>query len=612
MSLRGGSGDVDPTRVDREPPAFPQVGDPRTGAHGVPSSQPLFSQPDRADLPAQETAVSTEPVTRPRGQGRIRWAVAGLATLLVVAVVGGVLLLSGPRAGAPSVVEYYVPADTAGYVELRLDFPGDQRDQLAAFMSRFPGFADPAAFQRKVDESLDSILRSTSADVDWTNDVAPWFGGQVAMFGQPMTQSVGTPPAIVVALTVKDRARLDALIDERLANVQVEAREHQGQTVRTLTHGPSGERISFVVTDEVVLVGTRVEDIQAALDVKAGSKPALAQDAFYLQQLGSLHADRLGTSYYDGARVAEVSPAVPDVLGMGCMDAFQASALTRSVGEARAEGDHIAMTARSQAPTGTNVPPLPENRASVLTAAMPASTIAYFEARQVGASVRAAASQFLDCLETSAEAPFEPRALEQFLGTEPESYLDFIGDLGVALTFEDGVPGGGLIATVDDEAVARQRLERLLATVRAFASFGGEGITVEDVEHNGVTMTVFSFRSLAPGIPDASLSVTVANGRLYMGVNDFVTDALDRESADSLAGNAALQTALAAGGTDNAGLMYVDIVRVRELVETAMSADDRARYEAEVKPFIQPLTSAAVVHRSDNGMLVTNVFLYVE
>jgi hypothetical protein len=218
----------------------------------------------------------------------------------------------------------------------------------------------------------------------------------------------------------------------------------------------------------------------------------------------------------------------------------------------------------------------------------------------------------LECLEASPEAPFEPRALEQFLGTEPESYLDFVGDLGVALTFEDGVPGGGLIATVDDEAVARQRLERLLAAVRAFASFGGEGVTVKDVEHNGVPMTVFSFESLPSGVPDASLSVTVANGRLYMGVNDFVADALDRESADSLAGNAGLQAALAVGGTDNAGLMYVDIARVRELAETAMPADDRARYDAEAKPFIDPLTRAAVVHRSDNGMVVSNVFLYVE
>ena len=114
----------------------------------------------------------------------MRWLVAGLATVLVLALVGGVLVLAAPRAGAPSATAHYVPADTGMYAEIRLDLPGDQHDNLAAFMSHFPGFADQAAFQQKIDESLNSVLNSRSnGQLDWTNDVKPWFGGQIAVFG---------------------------------------------------------------------------------------------------------------------------------------------------------------------------------------------------------------------------------------------------------------------------------------------------------------------------------------------------------------------------------------------------------------------------------------------
>jgi hypothetical protein len=43
-----------------------------------------------------------------------------------------------------------------------------------------------------------------------------------------------------------------------------------------------------------------------------------------------------------------------------------------------------------------------------------------------------------------------------------------------------------------------------------------------------------------------------------------------------------------------------------------MPESERSEYEAEVKPFLAPLTSVAVVNRTDNGMMVGHVFLYVE
>src|SRR5207247_952257 len=132
----------------------------------------------------------------------LRWLVAAVATVLVVVLVAGAFFLAGPRVGTPSVVAHFAPANTADYVEVRLDLPGDQHDRLASFLSHFPGFADQASLQQKLDDTLSQALKSHDSGLDWQTDVAPWFGGQVAFFG------AGAGPSFTAALSVKDRTSL--------------------------------------------------------------------------------------------------------------------------------------------------------------------------------------------------------------------------------------------------------------------------------------------------------------------------------------------------------------------------------------------------------------------
>jgi hypothetical protein len=604
---------------DREPPVFNRVGDERSDNSSSTSGAPLFTSVDDRSSLAADTVV-TAPVARPTSRGRLRWAVAGLATILVFVLVGGVLVLAQPRAGSPSVVEYYVPADTAAYFDMRLDLPGDQQDNLAAFMSHFPGFADPAAFQQKLDEMLDQVLQRVDSGLEWQRDVEPWFGGQIGVYGQTLTPTEGTPPSMVAALTVKDRAALEAFLSGRLADHEVDTVDHQGSQIRSFTNDPSGDRVSYAVTNELLLVSPRLEDIQTALDVKAGIKPALAQDQFYLQQLGALHSDRLGTAYYDMGRVMDSMQAAAgespvEMFGTECLADLQASSRARYVAEVRAEDDHLEITTRAQPPTGDNVPPLPQNKATALAASMPGDALAYAEFRQVGANARAMIAAFLQCLDEApqGEQPFDPRMIEQFLGVAPEDYLDFVDDAAVAITFENDRPGGGLVATVDDEAVASQRVDRLVTSVRAFVAFGDDdSLTVEEIDHNGATVTIFTVASTAPDAPPMSVAVSVANGRLYIGLEDFVTSALDRQQADSLAASASFQSAIAAGGAENAGVMFVDVARARAALESTMDESARDEYETEAKPFLEPLTTVSVVNRSENGIAVAHIFVHVE
>ena len=604
---------------DRQPPAFPSVGGPDS-SHETDTTLFTSAEPFAgAERPAVESAesVPAEAVSNGRIGGRHRWAVAGVATIALIGVIGAFVLFSGPRPGTPSPVAHFAPADVTTYVEVRLDLPGDQRDRLAEFMSHFPGFADQASFERKLDETFNSMLRSSDSGLDWARDIEPWFDGQLAIFSsEPVeTDSITAPQNMSIVAMVTDRTALEALIAQKMGDTTTVDEDYNGVVVRTVEDesGPGG---SFAITDEALVVAISSDEVKAALDVRADRAPGLADDEFFLAQLGSLHADRLATVYFEHDPTVSIDPmdvprGLPFDLPMGCASELTSAGAVRALAEVRAEGDRMTLTARAR-PSGTDGLPLPPNEPSVLSASMPSDTVAYFEMRQLGASISHRLGRLIDCIGGMEGGP-DLGQLERFLGTSPESYFDFVDDAAVAVSFTDDEPTGGMIATVDDETVARTRVERLLTTIRALAGLG-DSVAVTEQEHAGATLTVVTIAGglSSEGLSSTSFAITVANGRLYMGMGDFVVQALDRTAGDSLAGNPRFSAALSAGGTISAGVGYLDLARLRTVAEAGMDPAGRTSYETDSRPFIEPLSHLAFIARTENDIVVSNVFLYVE
>ena len=167
---------------------------------------------------------------------------------------------------------------------------------------------------------------------------------------------------------------------------------------------------------------------------------------------------------------------------------------------------------------------------------------------------------------------------------------------------------------MNDEAVATARMERILSALRLVAGMGGDdGISIDEQEHGDATITVINLgRDLVPGTDGHSLAVSVTRGRLYIGLDDFVTRALDQSEADSLATAPRLQDALNSAGHENAALVYVDLTALRGFAESMLPTSDRSHFDTEIKPFVEPFTQLVVVGRNDNGTYSSNVFLYVE
>jgi hypothetical protein len=207
--------------------------------------------------------------------------------------------------------------------------------------------------------------------------------------------------------------------------------------------------------------------------------------------------------------------------------------------------------------------------------------------------------------------------LETLLGTPPHEFLDFLDDAAVAVTADGDSFSGGLVATLKDEQVARERLQRLVGVIRTWAAFETAPLTVSEEQYGGETLVVIkptvgsgSMPGLGSVLP--ALSFTFTDGLLVLGMDDFVRGVLDADPAAGLASNEGYRAALVAAGADNAGVGYVDLAVLRGHLEGMMGRRDRAAYDRDLQPYLAPFDRLMVVTVVEGGELVSRTLVYVE
>lgn len=560
-------------------------------------------------IPGPDGMPPLEPVEA-SGGSRVRWLIAGLATILVVGAVIAAILIYGQRPAAMSALPEYAPASSAVYAELRLDLPGDQRDKVVEFMSNFPGFADPATFEQKMTDSLDQLLLNTGSGLSWTQDVEPWFGGQIAVFGSISGEQLSTP-SITAVLSVKDRARLDQLIAARTASGGTTG--HYYREIPVWTNG-SGVG-AFTVTNDAFILSLRSEDLHTVLDVKAGAVPSLATNTDFSESMATLSGDGLAAVYIDGDALGG---ALENLRGnVGLVGGLQTGAPAGKVlVELRAESDHIVLNSRARpAPGSTPLVPM-TNGPTTLADRMPPDSMVYVGLHGTGAIVKTSIEQMLTLRGQSGVNTSGLDEIEEYLGMPMEDFLDFVDEAAISFTAgPEGTYSGGLIGTVTDEAVARERLGRVVSAIRLAITFGDVPlpVTIEEVPHGTATLTVFHLDD-QPGmdLPFSSISYTITDGQLLLGVDSFVTDALDRDPGNSLASQPRFRAALDAAGADNWALFYVDIGRARDAFEGLMPLEQRARYDAEIRQYVAPFSQFILTSSMDGEDTITRMLLFVE
>jgi hypothetical protein len=175
-----------------------------------------------------------------------------------------------------------------------------------------------------------------------------------------------------------------------------------------------------------------------------------------------------------------------------------------------------------------------------------------------------------------------------------EAVTGWMGEAGIAITLDGSDISGGLLVTPTDAAAA----ERLFTQLDGLLTLAGSqvGLQVSEEDYKGTTIHVLGLGDLAgmgleafgTGVPaDASIAYAVTDDVVVIGYGtDFVKSVIDAKDGDSLADQERFASALAQAGEEHASLVWLDIAKVRDGIESMVPADMKTDYEKEFKPYL--------------------------
>ncbi|HYM83714.1 MAG TPA: DUF3352 domain-containing protein [Candidatus Dormibacteraeota bacterium] len=572
---------------------------------------PVIQDLPASPAPTERVAASSGtpmPPTR-----RWRWAVALLVVALATtATIGAGILLTGAR--SISAVARWAPADALVYAEVRADLPGDQRDQLAAFLSAFPGFADRSILERKLTEVYDRLLSdATKGKQTYSKDIAPWFGGQLGasilaprdLAASPTPGSPSSQRMLLVASSTDPAKALGWFRSSVVAEGASVMPSDAGGT-QLLVASVKGQAVAAAAPTGVLLVGDEAS-VRGALDRPGDG--GLAKDADFLAAIASVPADGIASVYVHTRAYADLlsklapqspSPSATDLASM--LPAW-------SVADLRAASDALSVEAVSPSTSATRSAP---DGANELPARLPASTIALLDAHAAGSTLIDALSKTPGAQQAGIE-----QALDRVGGLK--GLLGWAGETGVVVLSTAKGPLPGLVSIATDPKAAAGLAASLsnLATVAGLkptdTTYAGHTITTVELPVGAAGGAAVTPQPSAPSVTATAVSWTVADDLFVAGTDGaFVQAVLDVKAGASLA-QAPRFTSMA-GRVPSSGHAFgwLDVAAIRDAVVARMPAAEKARYQSDVAPYLAPLAGAVGVAWHDGSLERARALLILE
>ncbi len=571
----------------------------------------------RVPTPGAAPAVPVVTGSTPRGSGRARWAISlAVVALVVVTSIGVGLLITGRS--ATSAVLGYVPSDAVAYGEVRLDLPGDQRRAVGEFLAKFPGFADQAALDAKLDEVLDQLVKdATNGDQTFTTNIKPWFDGELgfSMGALPSAASGATDQAAMVGklralalVSIKDPVAAQAWFDAAIAKAgATTTKETYNGATLTVFPPSSGFSAALALIDGKIAVAGDIASVKAAVDTRGAGQFAVQVDPKTAIESGT--GDHIGFVYVAIRPLLEWTNQMSAAVTLP--GATTSPAITAQLLKAvpdwgaywlRFDRDAVVLQAVAPKPE-TPLGPT-DNRTSKVVEHIPGGAVVAITTNDLGKTIK----QYVDLYrgEPAYKSAFDQ--VDQALGLVggQDAAIGWVGDSAIVVSMAGGTPEGGLIVAPTDKAAA----DHLFTSLRSFVAFGGsaQGISVKDETYNGTTITTVDLgdirerAGLAAGA-GASTGFQLPTGRIeiaYATTADivvvgsgpaFVKHVLDTTASTSLASNDRYKS-LADRAGSGVATSFVDVTTIRGLIEkSAAGAADPAglaKYEKDVKPFLAP------------------------
>lgn len=556
---------------------------------------PTPSDPTGDRATEQPIGESGRPAASPP---RLRWVLAAggsLAVTLAAAVVAAILV----GGAGPSGLLARTPADSVAYLEVRFDLPGDQRERVGRFLAHFPGFDDRSLLEPKLADLFERAVAGVSEGrLHWSGGIDAWFGGQAAVVVRRLPEPGAghdLEPMPLLLATVTDPAAARTWATGALDALAVPWTRDSLAGLEVLRAGGGVEERAIAVDDEILVAG-RLDDVRAVLETRPGA--SLAAEAPTKAALAALPADHVAWLYVDGvayrdwlARVLAGSGAAVELAGLGAPDWLTA--------ELRFDGDLAVV--ESVAPAGAARSAVPVERAD----RVPADVVAFVGLGGFGATV-------IERVDTLRSEPALRDALEPVLAALErvgglEAIVGWIDELGLAVGVDGDQPWAALLARPRDRAAA----EALAGSLLNLARLTVPGLVVDEASVDGTTIVSVELPPAlgggGPPLGDSSrLRIAWAVGPDVVVVAPeaaVVRRILELDPSASLARDGRYATLVArAGGPGGSRTVFLDLARLRALVEEQLDPAERARYERDIRPYLLPFDAAAAVTRTDGSL----------
>lgn len=595
-----------PAAAERVTAAAVPAAEPAAAA-AVPAAQPAATSATHAastETVAPAAAVPaavTAPVTAVRSDSnRARWVVGlGVAGVAIAGLIGAMLLLASPT--TPEALRY-IPNDAAAVIEMRLDLPGDQLENVGDFLANFPGFADQSTLRDKIDEALSRLVGMAGVG-DYRADIKPWLNG-------PLFVGV-TVPAGGTATEGADKFIASATTN---GTVNCEA-VFKGQTVTREAYRnldlvlAADGAMACVIDGRQALLGDPAT-VRKGLDAKAAGS-GMDKDARYGAARTAVPGDRLATMFFNGSALQSFMDTTPGDLAVPGIGALAGAVPEWMIVGVRAENDALVVdTAAAPAAASSAAPSMltnPPAHASVLAPMVPAGTVAYVEYQGANVALQNLLTQLRQVPDLAA-----PLGMLDGLGG-PGALVGWIDDVGIAVSVTGTSPNVAVMLVATDAATATRTVASI-GTLLGLGALGG-GVEVSTSTIGGVEVTKVTITDLGAVVPpgsvpgleelplDGPISFSIAaKGRVVLvTIGDEAMPAiLTAAPGGGLVDQAAYKQAAARGLANSRSTIYLGVGSGLDLVKPFVPAEELAKFESDIAPYLDPISSILVT-ASDDG-----------
>jgi uncharacterized protein DUF3352 len=482
------------------------------------------------------------------------------------------------KAGASSVV----PSNALAFISLSLDPPDDQKKNLQGVLKKFPELNTKEEFSAQIDTLLTSLFEDTG--LDYAKDVKPWLGKEVAFTVLPPkdAKAEGAEPLLALLIETTDTQAAQAALDKGTKGGEFEAGDYK----------IVGNYVVFLGQDKTADRDAALAAIQAQ---STSDKAPLSEAENFRNVVEKAHTPRLALGWWN-------AEATFDLLG----ESFSIPGFDQLLADAKGKGSggNFAFALYAE-PGSLALEGVTDGKGKTsefagtpkLTQGLPADTLGAVTAFGLGKQV---SDGLKGVAETDADVGQEIKGfLDQMklatgLDLEQDilSWMNGESVIAVGKVGEGGIPEVGILIEPSDKAKAAAGFTKIKDAAEKTL---GVPLTPGDLE--GTT----SYASPEPFLPGVQPAMGLLPDRFILASTTDYLKTLSKSATPGFGGTSEYKQV--AGSTDDpvSAQIVVRLGAVREAVLAALPPDDKAGYDDNVRPWVEPLRALLLRVFPDDG-----------